>query len=64
MSFAGKTIKSSNTAELLGVILDTTVNFKSHIENMCCNNKIRALFRDKNFLSLNQANVLADIIKL
>ena len=47
MSFIGITIKPSSTVELLGVTLDKNLNFKSHIENICCkaNDKIKALFR-------------------
>ena len=53
VSCAKKTIKSSNTAELLGVTIDNNINFKSHIENICCkaNNKIR-VFKIK--LKLNK----------
>ena len=36
MSFVGKVIKSSNTDELLDITLDKSLNFKSHIENICC----------------------------
>ena len=47
VSFVGKAMISSNTVELLGITLDKNLNFKSHIENVCCkaNNKIKALFR-------------------
>ena len=40
MSFVG------TTSESLGIMLDKNLNFKSHIEKICCkaNNKIRALF--------------------
>ena len=43
MSFVGKAIKSFSTVELLGITLDKNLNFKSHIENVCCkaNNKIQ-----------------------
>ena len=46
MSFVGKAIKSSSTVELLGITLDKNLNFKSHIESICCkaNNKIKALY--------------------
>ena len=60
MSFVGKAIKSSSTVELLGITLDKNLNFKSHIENICCKvNKI-ALFRIRSFLTLEQAKVLAE----
>ena len=41
MSFAEKTISSSNPIHLISVTLDKNINFKSHIENMFCkaNNK-------------------------
>ena len=44
--FVGKGIKSSSTIELLGITLDKNLNFKSHIENVCCeaNNKIKTFF--------------------
>ena len=59
MSFAGKTVRSSNAVKLLGVILDKNINFKSHIEHISFKtiNKISALFQVKNFLTLEQANV-------
>ena len=46
MSFVEKGIKSSGTVELPGITLDKNLNFKSHIEYICCkaNNKIKALF--------------------
>ena len=46
MFLVGKPIKSSITIELLGITLDKSLNFKSHIENICCKtcNKIKALF--------------------
>ena len=58
ISFLGKAIKSFSTVELLAITLD--INFKSHIENICCktNNKIKALFRFRSFLALEQASRL------
>ena len=46
MSFIGKGIKSSSTVELLVIKFDKNLDFKSHIENICCkaNNKIKGLF--------------------
>ena len=44
MYFAGKNIKSPNTVELSGMTLEKNINFKSHIENICCK------FRRANFL--------------
>ena len=62
MSFVRKGIKFSSTIELLGITLDKSLNFKSHIENICCkaNNKIKALFQIRRFLPLEQAKVLAE----
>ena len=62
MSFDGKTIKSSDTVELLGITLDKNINFKRHIQNIChkANNKTKALFRIRKFLNLEQAQVLAE----
>ena len=39
------------------------MNFKSYIENICCkaNNKIKALFRIRSFLTLKQSKVLEDV---
>ena len=68
-SFAGKAIKYSSTVELLDITLDKNFNFKSHIENISCKtkNKIKALFRIRSFLTLEQAKVFSRgiyIIKL
>ena len=61
-SFVGKAIKSSSTVELLSITLDKNLNIKSHIKNICykANNKIKALFRFRSFLTLEQAKVLAE----
>ena len=60
MILDGKTIKSSNTVELLGITPDKNINFKRHILNICqkANNKNKALFRVRKFLNLGQAQVL------
>ena len=54
MSFDGKTIKSSDTVELLGITLDKNINFKRHIQNIChkANNKTKALLCIRKFLNL------------
>ena len=51
-------LRRSITVKLLGVTWD----FKSLIEYICCkaNNKIRALFRVSQFLTLAQVKILAD----
>ena len=55
MSFDGKTIKSSDKVELLGITLDKNINFKRHIQNICrkANNKTKALLRIRKFLRQN-----------
>ena len=62
MSYDGKTIKSSDTVELLGITLDKNIIFKRHIQNIChkANNKTKALFRIRKFLHPEQAQVLAE----
>ena len=54
------TIKSSDAVELLGISLNRNVNFKQHIENICCkaNTKTKALFHSKKFLNLKQSQIL------
>ena len=61
-SFFLKATKSSSTVELPDITLDKYLNFKSHVENICCkaNNKIKALFRIWSFLTLKQAKVLVE----
>ena len=39
MSFDGKTVISSSTVELPDITLGKNLNFKSHIENICCKRK-------------------------
>ena len=44
IALVGKTIKSSDTVELLGNMFDRYINFKPQIENVCSkgNNKTKA----------------------
>ena len=62
MYFDRKTIKSSDTVELLGITLDKNINFKRHMQNICLktNNKTKAHLRIRKFLNLKQAQVLAE----
>ena len=62
MSFDGKTIKSSDTVELLGITQDKNINFKRHIQNIChkANNKAKTLLHIRKFLNFEQAQVLAE----
>ena len=57
MYFDGKSIKSSDTVELLGITRDKNINFKLHIETIChkANNKSKSFFRIIKFLNLEQA---------
>ena len=47
MYFDGKTFKSPDTVDLLGVTLDKNISFKRYMQNIChkANNKTKALFR-------------------
>ena len=61
MSFDGKTIKSSDIVELLGITLDKNINFKRHIQNICrkANNKTKALLRIRKFITLEQVQSIS-----
>ena len=62
ISFDGKTIKSSDKVELLGITLDKNINFKPHTQSICrkANNKTKALLRIRKFLNFEQTQVLAE----
>ena len=62
MSFVGKAEKSSNTVGLLGINIDKDLNFKINAENICCetNNKLKAFFWIRSYLTLQKAKVLDD----
>ena len=62
MSFDGKTIQSSDTVDLLGIILDKNTNFKQHIHNIGrkANNKTKAVLCIKKFLKLELVQVFAE----
>ena len=62
ISFDGKTIKSTDTLQLLGITLDKNNNFKQHIQNICrkANKKTKALLHIRKLLNLEQARVLAE----
>ena len=59
MSFDEKTIKASDTVELLGITQDKNINFN---QNVChkANNKIKALFHIRKSLNLEQVQVPAE----
>ena len=62
MSFVVKAIKSLSTVELRGITLDKNLDFKSHIDNLCCkaNNKVKTIFWIWGLLTFEQAKVLAE----
>ena len=66
MPITGEKVRSLNTVELLGVTSDKNITFKVHVENICCkvSNKIRALFRVRNFQTLERVKVLAEACML
>ena len=57
-------ITSSNEEKLLGIFLDSKLNFESHITSLCrkAGQKINALARLKNYLTLDQRNLLLNSI--
>ena len=57
---------NAKLAELLSITLDKNLDFKSHIENICCkaNNRIKAPFQIRSFLTLEQAKILAEAYTL
>ena len=60
MFFDGKTIKSSDAVELLGITLDKNINFKRHIQNIChkANSKTIALFHIRKFVNFGYCLLL------
>ena len=55
------TIKSASSVTLLGITIDSKLNFKEHINNIVKNayNKLYALRRLRKFLTLEKAKILA-----
>ena len=53
ITIANYKIASSNSEELLGVVIDSKVTFAKHIENLCrkTNQKLHALARVANFMT-------------
>ena len=54
----GSSIKSNKEVKLLGVTIDKDLNFNSHVRIFCrqANQKINALLRIRNYLSLKKPN--------
>ena len=59
MTIANYKIASSNSEELLGVVIDSEVTFVKHIENLCrkTNQKLHALARVANFMTLEKTRL-------
>ena len=57
-------ITSSNEEKLLGIFLDSKLNFESHIGSLCrkAGKKINTLTRLKKYLKLNQRNLLLNSV--
>ena len=57
-------ITSSNEEKLLGIFLDSKLNFESHIGSLCrkAGQKINVLARLKNFLTSDQRNLLLNSV--
>ena len=53
-------IKSSGVEELLGVTIDSNLNFKEHILSLCkkANCKLHALSRASKYMTLNKRRIL------
>ena len=53
-------IKSSGVEKLLGVTIDSNLNFKEHILSLCkkANRKLHALSRVSKYMTLNKRRIL------
>ena len=60
MTIANYKIASSNSEELLGVVIDSEVTFVKHIENLCrkTNQKLHALARVASFMTLEKRRLV------
>ena len=56
------TIKESEEVELLGITIDKALNFKKHIEYLCCTThyKLHALKWIRKYLTLDKAKLLGN----
>ena len=54
------TVSATAEVELLGIIIDNKLSFSSHIKKICknANNKLCAIIRLRNYLSLSQTKLL------
>ena len=55
-------IEKSQEEKILGVLIDDKLSFKAHITNICnkANQKLNALFRVSNSMTVNQRNLLVN----
>ena len=62
LSVGNLNIKATDYVKLLGVYIDNQLKFDIHIESICkkANQKVRALFRIRKYLSENQTKSLCD----
>ena len=60
MTIANYKIASSDSEELLGVVIDSEATFAKHIENLCrkTNQKLHALARVANFMTLEKRRLV------
>ena len=60
MTIANYKIASSDSEELLGVVIDSEATFAKHIENLCrkTNQKLHALARVANFVTLEKCGLV------
>ena len=60
MNICGNSIKAANKVKLLGITIDSKLDFSMHIKKLCtnANNKTSALIRLRENMSVSQANSL------
>ena len=61
LTLAGSSITFSSSTKILGVTLDSSLNFDAHVSEICrsANYHLRALSQIRNFLSVSSANMVA-----
>ena len=66
INICGHFTKSTNGVKLLGVWIDSKLNFNQHIRNICtvANQKISCLYRIRNYLDVTQALTLSNAFVL